>query len=152
MSTFHCDRCNADYFNIPGDEYICPNTNCYSTLKAEAPSGASSKEHILNISRTGTTSLLYTELESKVLDVFTRAFHLWRDRQAKYGPTNIAGTGALGCYVRSCDKLARLRQVYLKNTGVNAPDETIVDSWLDLLNYAMMGLMCHEGDWPGVDQ
>ena len=88
-------------------------------------------------------------LETRVQYVQGIAFKLWQDRQAKYGPTNIAITGALGCYVRSQDKLARLSRVY-KEGAKDMPDESISDSWLDLMNYAMMGYMCENGLWPGA--
>lgn len=88
-------------------------------------------------------------LEEQVKYVQSEALKLWQDRQTKYGPSNIAITGALGCYVRSQDKLARLGRVY-KEGAKGTPDESIEDSWLDLMNYAMMGLMCHRGWWPGA--
>lgn len=91
-----------------------------------------------------------TLLEEQVLAVMGKAFTIWKDRQAKYGPQNIAFTGALGCMIRAFDKVSRLRGVYLAGKG-DTPDETINDSWLDLLNYALMGYLCHNNLWPGVD-
>lgn len=88
-------------------------------------------------------------LEAEVAVRMQRAFNLWKERQRKYGVTNIARTGALGCYVRCEDKLARLSRVYVEGAG-EMPDETIKDSWLDVVNYAIMGLMNHEGAWPKV--
>jgi hypothetical protein len=87
------------------------------------------------------------ELEQKVLSALSTAYALWKNRQKKYGPQNIAFTGAQGCFVRSLDKLSRLRGVYLENRP-DMPDESIEDSWLDLLNYALMGYMCHKKEWP----
>lgn len=89
------------------------------------------------------------ELEKRVANVMWQAFQLWQDRQLKYGVTNIQQTGAPGCWVRSVDKLSRLREVYL-NGAKSTPDESISDTWLDLINYAVMGYMCHHGLWPGV--
>lgn len=86
-------------------------------------------------------------LEVRVLGVQEQAYELWKDRQRKYGCTNISRTGALGCYVRGMDKLARLGHVY-RDGAKDMPDESISDSWLDLMNYAMMGYMCHNGLWP----
>jgi hypothetical protein len=91
------------------------------------------------------------ELEKKVVEVFRIAFQLWQSRQKKYGRGNIARTGSLGCYIRSEDKMARLRGVYVQRKG-DMPDESISDSWLDLVNYAVMGYMCHHKLWPGLEQ
>lgn len=88
-------------------------------------------------------------LEQEVLGVLNKAFELWKDRQAKYGPRNIAATGALGCFVRANDKLARLGRVYLEGKRTEMSDESVNDSWLDLLNYALMGYMTENNLWPG---
>lgn len=87
------------------------------------------------------------DLMDKVEAVQSKAFKLWCDRQKKYGSTNISSTGALGCYVRANDKLARLKGKYTEGKG-DTPDESVSDTWLDLMNYAMMGYMCHNGLWP----
>lgn len=95
--------------------------------------------------------MLYPEqvLRGHVVDTFNKAFAIWEQRQQKYGPSNISTTGALGCYVRSQDKLARLGRVY-KDGVKDMPDESVNDSWLDLVNYAVMGYMCHNNLWPGA--
>ena len=87
------------------------------------------------------------ELELQVLKVMAEAFALWKERHRKYGPRNIGMFGATGCVVRCGDKVARLALVYLKEQGAEAQDESVEDSWLDLLNYAAMGLTCHRGMW-----
>lgn len=97
----------------------------------------------------GTHPILADPLELDVRMVMNMALALWKDRQAKYGPRNIAATGALGCYVRANDKLARLGRVYLEGKRTEMSDESINDSWLDLLNYALMGYMCENNLWPG---
>jgi hypothetical protein len=77
---------------------------------------------------------------------FAEAFSLWKQRQRKYGMGNIAQFGAAGCVVRSADKLARLSRVYIGNSRTgDMTDESVRDAWLDLVNYALMGLMCHDG-------
>lgn len=88
-------------------------------------------------------------LEEAVLRRSIRAYRLWQERQLKYGEGNIARHGALGCLIRDTDKTARLEEFYLHGRKDNMPDESVVDSWLDKVNYALMGLICFEGDWPG---
>lgn len=64
-------------------------------------------------------------------------------RQHKYGPHNISAMGFDGVIVRMNDKFARLRQ------GLAAHgDETAADTLYDIANYALIGLMVHEGSWP----
>jgi len=89
-------------------------------------------------------------LEAIVADTFKEIFNLWKDRQKKYGPGNIAAFGEVGCLVRGHDKMARLRRALMDNLGRDMPDETIEDSWKDLTNYALMGLVCRRGQWPTV--
>ena len=92
------------------------------------------------------------ELERQMLARFGRAFALWCERHRKYGRGNIGEFGAVGCLIRAADKKARLREHYLGKVAkqFTFQDETVADSWIDMLNYAAMGLICHEGDWPGV--
>lgn len=71
---------------------------------------------------------------------------LWVERHKKYGRGNIGEFGEFGCLVRDADKTARLKQFYLGNK-TDFPDETVVDSWKDKVNYAIMGLMCHLDRW-----
>jgi hypothetical protein len=87
-------------------------------------------------------------LERIIFGVFAECFMLWKERQRKYGRGNIAAFGEIGCLVRGSDKLARLRQALIANKGAEATDESIEDSWRDLLNYAAMGLTCRRGQWP----
>lgn len=70
-------------------------------------------------------------------------------RQLKYGTGNIAAFGSKGVVVRATDKLARLKRYYFEDTE-DFNDETIIDSWADLMVYAGIALMCALGEWPGV--
>jgi hypothetical protein len=88
------------------------------------------------------------ELERMVLGVLGTAYQLWQSRQRKYGVTNIARTGAGGCYVRLEDKVARLHEYYIRGQKEQFGDEGIEDTWLDAINYPVMGLLAHRGLWP----
>jgi hypothetical protein len=79
-------------------------------------------------------------------------------KQQDYGSQNIARHGELGVLVRCDDKTARLQNLLKnRNTMVLADDptecqmaprnESILDSWLDLANYGIIGAMCHLGEW-----
>ena len=91
------------------------------------------------------------ELEECWLEVIRELFSLWQDRQRKYGTGNIAAFMEVGCLVRSSDKVARLKEALLGNQGGNSSDESVLDSWMDLANYAIMGVICHQGKWPRGD-
>lgn len=65
------------------------------------------------------------------------------ERGRKYGPGNIAEFGELGVLVRLSDKLARL-----KNSKDDFSDESVADTWLDVVGYGLIGLMIQKGLWP----
>lgn len=70
-------------------------------------------------------------------------------KQADYGPRAIGqapGGPTLGVLVRAHDKLERLAHLTAKD-GI-AKNESIRDSWADLANYAVIGLLVHDGRWP----
>lgn len=159
MGNFACTKCGGEFFIPLHSTFTCPN--CHDTLPDITPQIQEQVQGTVASTTLGFGSMgePITEwvvgqdpLEAEVKKVMTRALDIWRERQVKYGPSNIAATGTLGCFVRATDKLARLREVYLNQKGADVPDESVVDSWLDLLNYAAMGVMCHEGNWPGVNR
>jgi len=66
-----------------------------------------------------------------------------------YGPTNIsrAPGGALnGIRVRMHDKIARIN--HLIDSGQEPENEALIDSFLDLANYAVIAQMVIKGEWP----
>lgn len=89
-------------------------------------------------------------IELALLTAMHDAFVLFQQRQLKYGPGNIARTGATGVSVRVSDKAERLLQFYIHQTGQQVTDESIADTWMDLINYGAIGLMCVRKEWPGV--
>jgi hypothetical protein len=91
-------------------------------------------------------------LEVKIFNRFMDAFALWKERQLKYGPGNIAMTGAAGVMVRLADKVARLKRVYLDGGRKDFDDESLVDTWLDVINYGAIGLVCEQHEWPGLER
>ncbi len=77
--------------------------------------------------------------------------HLLIRKHADYGPDNIgrAPGGALnGVVVRLHDKMSRL--AHLSETGRAPNNESIRDTYMDIANYALIGLMILDGEWPGV--
>ena len=73
-------------------------------------------------------------------------FILFIQKQLDYGSGNIARFGELGVMVRANDKIERLRTLLLENR--EAKNEPVEDTWRDLANYGVIGLLCHLGLWP----
>lgn len=70
-------------------------------------------------------------------------------KHADYGPKNISqspGGPLNGLRVRMWDKIARIN--HLLDTGNNAKNESLEDSFADLANYSIIALMVLKGKWP----
>ena len=90
-----------------------------------------------------------SDFECDVSRIFTDAEALLVKKHQDYGPKNISQSpgGALnGLRVRMHDKLARINN--LLDSGATPTNESLGDSFIDLLNYAAIGIMVLEGTWP----
>lgn len=65
------------------------------------------------------------------------------EKQADYGPQNILWAGMPGILLRMHDKVARIRN--LETRGLRGSNEPLTDSWLDLVGYAIVGVMLLDG-------
>ena len=54
---------------------------------------------------------------------------------------------ALGVIIRASDKMARLKQFYFESKDLMVEEETVIDTWSDLVNYAVIGLIMAKGQW-----
>lgn len=82
-------------------------------------------------------------------EVFDSAGNLLLKKHKDYGPTNISrspGGPLNGLRVRMWDKTARLN--HLIDSGATPENESLRDSFLDLLNYSAIALMVLDGKWP----
>lgn len=89
-----------------------------------------------------------TDFERDLLDVFEEAHDLLLRKHRDYGPNNIAlapGGAVNGLRVRMHDKLARIN--HLVDNGKQPDNESLRDSFIDLMNYAAIGLMVLDGNW-----
>ena len=85
----------------------------------------------------------------KVRSLLDEAGDLLLRKQLDYGPTNISkapGGPINGLRVRMHDKIARINN--LVDKGVDPQNESLRDSFIDLLNYSAIAIMVLEGDWP----
>jgi hypothetical protein len=65
-------------------------------------------------------------------------------KQHDYGHQNIDNFGMVGVAVRICDKIARADNL-LKRDKNAVKDETIVDTYTDIIGYAVIALMLDAG-------
>jgi hypothetical protein len=84
-----------------------------------------------------------------VRELLDEAGNLLLRKQMDYGPTNISrapGGPLNGLRVRMHDKIARINN--LLDKGVNPQNESLRDSFIDLLNYSAIAIMVLEKKWP----
>lgn len=78
------------------------------------------------------------------LEIAVRNIAVLDSKQKDYGSANISAFGEYGVLVRVWDKVARLRNLIGNRSPKN---ESLEDSWLDLANYAIIGLLCRQNKW-----
>jgi hypothetical protein len=89
-----------------------------------------------------------TSFESEVAHTFQELLDLLMSKHRDYGSKNIADApgGALnGLRVRMHDKLARINNLY--DSTNNPEHESLEDSFKDMANYAIIGLLVIRGKW-----
>ena len=89
------------------------------------------------------------EFITDVWRILDGAGNLLIRKHKDYGPKNIAHSpgGALnGLRVRMWDKVARINN--LVDSKVNPSNESLRDSFIDLLNYSAIAIMVLDNKWP----
>lgn len=82
-------------------------------------------------------------------EVLDSAGNLLLKKHKDYGPTNIGkspGGPLNGLRVRMWDKTARIN--HLIDSGATPENESLRDSFIDLLNYSAIALLVLDGKWP----
>jgi hypothetical protein len=106
----------------------------------------SGRDTIGDHSRTDTN---WAEFELNVRDVMQELGDLLIKKHRDYGPKNITNSPygpTQGLVVRMWDKIARI--VNLTNQGnVTAENEPLEDSFKDIANYGIIGLLVLRGKW-----
>jgi hypothetical protein len=80
---------------------------------------------------------------------YEEALEVLVKKQADYGPKNIAlapGGPLNGLRVRMHDKMSRIN--HLIDNGATPENESLRDSFLDMLNYSAIAMMVLDEDWP----
>lgn len=66
-------------------------------------------------------------------------------KQRDYGHKNILNFGLVGIAIRVCDKIARIDN--LSGTNTQPQYESLVDSYHDIVGYAVLAIMVEEGSF-----
>jgi hypothetical protein len=89
------------------------------------------------------------QFEQALEHIFNDGFTLLVKKHEDYGPKNISqspGGPLNGLRVRMWDKLARIN--HLVDNGASPSNESLRDSFMDLMNYSAIAMMVLDGDWP----
>lgn len=93
---------------------------------------------------------LQTEMGREYLRAILPLALLMDRKQQDYGSGNIAINGELGVMVRSQDKISRIKNLLQKEMRSESQipnNESLLDSWADLANYGVIGLLLRTGKW-----
>jgi len=99
--------------------------------------------------QTATNQGVSQEFIDTVRELLDEAGNLLLRKQMDYGPTNISkapGGPINGLRVRMHDKIARINNLIDK--GVDPQNESLRDSFIDLLNYSAIAIIVLENKWP----
>ena len=102
-------------------------------------------------SRQSSNSRVDDEFISNMWSVLDAAGNLLISKHHDYGPLNIArspGGPINGLRVRMWDKIARINHLVDNNSAPQ--NESLRDSFMDLLNYSAIAIMVLDGNWPEV--
>lgn len=72
---------------------------------------------------------------------------LMDNKNKDYGPRNISAFGTFGVVVKMNDKFERLKHMFSKKRR-RPVNESILDSFRDIGNYAIIALMVETKRWP----
>lgn len=94
---------------------------------------------------------LKTQMGMEYIKAVLELAVLFDKKQSDYGSTNISTTGELGVMVRTQDKVSRVRNLLMKELkgagDAEAQNEPLEDSWKDMANYGVIGLLLRRGKW-----
>tara|TARA_R100000458_G_C8085024_1_gene118138 strand:- start:83 stop:448 length:366 start_codon:yes stop_codon:yes gene_type:complete len=72
-------------------------------------------------------------------------------KQKDYGPKNISRFGVKGLSVRLYDKVERLANLLMDKEAC-PQNESLEDTFKDIANYGLIGLMLLKDEWPAEEQ
>ena len=87
----------------------------------------------------------------RALYVAAECVRLRDEKQKDYGPGNISRFGVKGLSVRLYDKVERLANL-LVDRNESPKNESLEDTFKDIANYGLIGLMLLRDEWPSEEQ
>ena len=87
----------------------------------------------------------------RALFIAAECVKLLDEKQKDYGPRNISRFGAKGLSVRLYDKVERLANLLL-DRDESPKNESLEDTFKDIANYGLIGLMLLRNEWPSEEQ
>jgi hypothetical protein len=93
------------------------------------------------------------KFEADAYEIYREALKILVKKQNDYGPKNISdapGGPLNGLRVRMHDKMSRIN--HLIDNNVDPENESLLDSFLDMMNYAAIGQMVLLGKWGEDDK
>jgi hypothetical protein len=87
----------------------------------------------------------------RALFVAAECVRLLDKKQKDYGPKNITRFGVRGISVRLYDKVERLANL-LMDRNESPQNESLEDTFRDITNYGLIGLMLLSDEWPNEEQ
>lgn len=109
----------------------------------------SSTEALQRFEQLEAEGIIPSKFEADVCDVYEQARRVLLKKHQDYGPKNISlspGGPLNGLRVRMHDKLARINN--LLDSGATPENESLRDSFLDLMNYSAIAQLVLDGNWP----
>ncbi len=88
-----------------------------------------------------------TTFEEALRRIYAEKLDIMQNRQRKYGPNNINGTGLVGCATRIRDKWERFWRFAQAIDTTDYEDEGIEDTLIDMSNHSDIALMLRRGWW-----
>ena len=91
---------------------------------------------------------LKTVAGREALRIALENIKLLDNKQLDYGSRNISGFATFGVVVRMNDKFERIKSLFNTGRRRRAINESILDSFKDISNYAIIAEMLETGKWP----
>ena len=87
----------------------------------------------------------------RALFIAAECVSLLDSKQKDYGPKNISRFGVRGLSVRLYDKVERLANL-LMDREEDPKNESLEDTFKDIANYGIIGLLLLKDQWPAEEQ
>lgn len=91
-----------------------------------------------------------TVMGEEIIRVALECIELFDSKQQDYGSSNIGISGEVGVQVRLQDKVSRMRHLLekrVKEPGGEVNNESLGDTYQDVANYGMIGMLLDRGLW-----